>query len=719
LDPQRATRVALVGAGFIADFHLEILKRLEGVTVVAVGDVDGARAAALAKRHGVAQSFASLAELIEKAKPDVAHVVVPPDLHASVARELLEAGVGVFLEKPMATAAADARALVELARTKHLALGVNQNQTFHPGFVALKRMLAEGKLGRIDHVFACLSVPLRQLQSRDFSHWMFRAPQNIVFEQAAHPLSQLVELLGPCRDVAAVPAPAVELAPGVLFHDRWQLALTHERGTATLFLSFGRDFSESFLRVLGQDKSVHVDLLRGHVTRSRKTPWPDFADQFWNARASSWALRMAGWRNAFDYVLSTLKLKERSDLFYVGLRASVVAFHAAARGGAPAGPGSVQASATEALEVVACCEAATATVARNEAAPHEGAAPTVPAVAGPATFDDVVVTGAAGFLGRHLTARLLASGRRVRALVRRPQFAPAELRRDGVTLLAGDAHDPVAVERATAGAVAVVHFATAVGSDPAQVVVSMVRGARVVAETCVRGGVRRLVHASSIAVYDLGEERDAAVNEDAALDPRPERRGEYAQGKIAAERALADFARERGLELVVVRPGFVVGRDGPPQHSGVGLWTRDTQVYGWGGGRRPLPFVLVDDVADALAQCVTTPGAAGRSYNLVGDVHLTAREWVDALRTSLRRDFAFHPQSVLYWYLEELAKYGVKLAIGRAGVRAPSWRDLATRTAARGFDNERPKRELGWRPVADRATFLSRALPAASATTEP
>jgi predicted dehydrogenase/nucleoside-diphosphate-sugar epimerase len=714
LDPNRATRVALVGAGFIADFHLEILKRLDGVEVVAVGDVDGGRAAGLARRHDIPRWFGSTAELVEKAKPDVAHVLVPPDLHASVARELLEAGVGVFLEKPMATAAADARALVELARTKNLPLGVNQNQTFHPGFVALKRLVEQGKLGKIDHVFSCLSVPLRQLQSRDFSHWMFRTPQNIVFEQATHPLSQLVQLLGPCRDVTAVPAPAVELAPGVLFHDRWQLALTHERGTATLLLSFGRDFAESFLRVLGQDGSVHVDLLRGHVTRSRKTPWPDFADQFWNAGAGAWALRGAAWRNAFDYVLSTLKLKERSDLFYVGLRASIAAFHAAARGGA-----TLQPSAAEALEVVACCEAATAAVARNDAPRPASAAPTVPAVAGPATSDDVVVTGAAGFLGRHMTGRLLTSGRRVRALVRRPQFAPAELRRDGVTLFAGDALDPVAVERATAGAAAVVHLATAAGSDPAQVVASMVRGARVVAEACVRGGVRRLVHVSSIAVYDLGEERDSAVNEDAPLDPRPERRGEYAQGKIAAERALADFARERGIELVIVRPGFVVGSDGPPQHSGVGLWTRDTQVYGWGGGRRPLPFVLVDDVADALVQCVTAPGAAGRSYNLVGDVGLTAREWVDALRTTLRRDFAFHPQSVLYWYLEELAKYGVKLAIGRAGVRAPSWRDLATRTASRGFDNERPKRELGWRPVADRATFLSRALPPASVTTGP
>jgi predicted dehydrogenase/nucleoside-diphosphate-sugar epimerase len=702
LDPHRATRVALIGAGFIADFHLEILKRLDGVEVVGVADVDAARAAALAKRHGVAASFGSIAELIARSKPDVAHVLVPPPLHAPVARELLEAGVGVFLEKPMATTAADARALVELARERGLPLGVNQNLTFHPGFVALKRRIAEGKLGKIDHVFACLSVPLRQLASRDFSHWMFRAPQNIVFEQATHPLSQLVELLGPCRDVTAVPAPAVELAPGVLFHDRWQLALAHERGSATLALAFGSDFAESFVRVLGQDGSVHVDLLRGHVTSNWKTPHPDSWDQWQNARANARALRRAAWRNAADYVLSTLKLKERSDLFFVGLRGSVAAFHAEARAS------TVQRSATDALLVVECCEAATASVARTEpAAPATPAAAAAPDV----SSDDVLVTGAGGFIGRNTVARLLDAGLRVRALVRRPQFAPAVLRRPGVALFAGDARDPVAVERAAAGARAVVHLATAAGSDPAQIVATMVRGARVVAEACVRGGVRRLVFASSIAVYDLGEERDSVVNEDSPPDPRPARRSEYSQGKIATERALDDFARGRGLELVVVRPGFVVGSDGPPQHSGVGLWTRDTQVFLWGGGRRPLPFVLVDDVADALVKCVTTPAAAGRSYNLVGDVNLTAREWVGALRDALRRDFAFHPQSIAGWYLEELAKYGVKLAIGRAGVRAPSWRDLATRGAARGFDNERPKRELGWRPVADRAAFLARALP--------
>jgi nucleoside-diphosphate-sugar epimerase len=138
---------------------------------------------------------------------------------------------------------------------------------------------------------------------------------------------------------------------------------------------------------------------------------------------------------------------------------------------------------------------------------------------------------------------------------------------------------------------------------------------------------------------------------------------------------------------------------------------KDTQVFGWGGGERPLPFVLVDDVADALVRCVDRPQAAGGSYNLVGDVRLTAREWVGELGRALGRDFTFHPQSLVRWYFEEIVKYGVKVAIRRPNLRWPSWRDLATRGAARPFDNGRPKRELGWQPVADRAAFLAAALP--------
>src|SRR6185436_13334737 len=144
---------------------------------------------------------------------------------------------------------------------------------------------------------------------------------------ATHPISQLVDLLGPVRSVTALPGGRRELAPGVIFYDTWQIALVHARGTASLYLAFGRDFAENWVRALGQDGSVHCDLLRGHVTRLRKTAWPDFWDQLKNAQWNARALLAAGWRNAAGYVLSTLKLKGRSDLFYVGMRNSLAAFH--------------------------------------------------------------------------------------------------------------------------------------------------------------------------------------------------------------------------------------------------------------------------------------------------------------------------------------------------------------------------------------------------------
>ena len=94
---------------------------------------------------------------------------------------------------------------------------------------------------------------------------------------------------------------------------------------------------------------------------------------------------------------------------------------------------------------------------------------------------------------------------------------------------------------------------------------------------------------------------------------------------------------------------------------------------------------------------------------------LTARDWVALLRDRLGRDFVFHPQSITSWYLEELFKYAVKRAIRKPGATAPSFTDLATRAVPRRFDNARPKQELGWRPVAERARFLAAALPPARA----
>src|SRR5947209_6069518 len=114
-------RVALVGAGYVARFHLEILRRLPGVSVVAVVDVDRARAERIARQLGVTQTVTSLEEL-PGLGVDVAHVLTPPDLHVSVTRRLLELGIGALVEKPVALDPAAARELGRLAAERGLPL---------------------------------------------------------------------------------------------------------------------------------------------------------------------------------------------------------------------------------------------------------------------------------------------------------------------------------------------------------------------------------------------------------------------------------------------------------------------------------------------------------------------------------------------------------------------------------------------------------------------
>src|SRR3954470_13304391 len=85
--------VAILGAGYIADWHCQALRGVRGVRVVAACDRDAGRARRLADRYGIPQAFTDLAALLDEAKPDVVHVLLPPEHHAAAAEQTLRAGV--------------------------------------------------------------------------------------------------------------------------------------------------------------------------------------------------------------------------------------------------------------------------------------------------------------------------------------------------------------------------------------------------------------------------------------------------------------------------------------------------------------------------------------------------------------------------------------------------------------------------------------------------
>jgi len=710
--PGGRTPVAIVGAGYIADFHLSILRETPGLEVVAVADVDAERARRMAARFGVphAVSGAGLAAELARLGVRIAHVLVPPDRHVAVTRELLEHDIGCFVEKPLAPSLAEARELVELAEQRGLAFGVNHNAPFHPAFARLLERLRGGEIGALEHVAVTLSVPLRQLDAGDFSHWMFRSPRNVVLEQAPHPFAQLVELVGRVREADVSILGTRELGPGRPFHDRWVIAARGERGTAHVHLAFGHPFTRNRIEVLGTDGALEVDLHHGLLAVERKTKWLDFWNSFLAGYGRGSAFRRGAWRTLFGWVRTTLGLGPRSDAFYAGMRGSILEFHAALAAGREP-----RMNGRHALAVLEWCEAVLADVAE----PPLPAEPRAPAdTQRPPRPNEVCVLGGTGFIGRPTLRALAASGAPVTALVRRTRGLPPELAAPPAPgaaparLVPGRLEDPVSLAAAVRGARTVLHLATGGGSTWEDVERAMVRGTEALARACLEAGVERLVFVSSTAALYLGRDCGVAVLEDeVGPDPRPEERAPYARGKIEAERALVRIARAEGLRVTIVRPAIVMGPGAPLQHSGLGLWVRDNHCVGWGLGRRPVPLVLVDDVADALARVALHEGPEldGKALNLSTRSGLTPRRVVAAFAAATGRALHFHPRPLELSQAMEVGKWVVK-RIGRRRDAFPSWRDLKSREMRPELACRTARDVLGWRPCDDPEELLRRVL---------
>ena len=133
-SPAKPVRAALIGAGHLGQHHARLYASSPWAELVAVADVLPQRALQIASRHGAeaVEDFRSLFGRI-----DVASVAVPTVLHAAIASELMEQGIDVLVEKPVAASLEQADALISLARDKKRILMVGHTERFNPAVEAL------------------------------------------------------------------------------------------------------------------------------------------------------------------------------------------------------------------------------------------------------------------------------------------------------------------------------------------------------------------------------------------------------------------------------------------------------------------------------------------------------------------------------------------------------------------------------------------------------
>lgn len=149
----KPVRIALVGGGFAAHFHLASYEKVYGVDFEVVGlfDILKDKAAHLAKERGVPRVYDSYEQLLADKNVDVVDVVVPNFLHVPTAVKAAQAGKHVFCEKPLATNLADAKAALAAVKKAGVINMICHNYRRAPAISLAKRMIANGDLGEIYH----------------------------------------------------------------------------------------------------------------------------------------------------------------------------------------------------------------------------------------------------------------------------------------------------------------------------------------------------------------------------------------------------------------------------------------------------------------------------------------------------------------------------------------------------------------------------------------
>ena len=152
-------RVAVVGAGRIADEHLRFLSSSGRCHVVAVCDRSTSLASVAAARFGIERTFASHDDMLATIAPEVVHVLTPAATHATIASDCLDAGAHVVVEKPAALSAAALDDLLARANAARRMVIEDHNYRFNRPFVLLEQAVHAGRYGDIKEIETTIVAP--------------------------------------------------------------------------------------------------------------------------------------------------------------------------------------------------------------------------------------------------------------------------------------------------------------------------------------------------------------------------------------------------------------------------------------------------------------------------------------------------------------------------------------------------------------------------------
>jgi predicted dehydrogenase/nucleoside-diphosphate-sugar epimerase len=597
-------RVGLIGFGKMGRHHLKAIAASSRGTVVGVADPVASPEELKPMLPEGAIVVGSAAELFERARPDVVHVVTPPMTHADLAIQAIDAGCHVYVEKPFTPTVEEASRILTRAAARGLQVCAGHQVVFEaPALGVWEHLPSIGRLVHVESYFAFKMVrrtitPVEQVKD--------------ILPHAVYPV---VDQLRRATGIADAP---IDIA-GVSINETGDTYALLRLGTVTAIVMVtlnGRPV-EQYQHLIGTNGSLRADYIGGFLGRLI-------------GPGTGPGVLLTPYRRALHTVTGTTRGVTKLVLggSYPGLRTLVARFYQSIQDHTP-GP----LTPRSILDTVSICERIGAeldTVERAFEAQAERALRTAEALL-PAPRPEaplVLLTGGTGLLGKRIAETVRAAGFPVRVVARR--VPPCSRRVPGVEYAAGDLArglDPATLR----GVGYVVHAAAETSGGKEDHRRNSIEATRALIESAARAGARGVLHISSLAVLKTSREMGRALDESTPIDGSSLTRGPYVWGKAESEMLAVRLGAELGLPVRVVRPGPLVDYTAyhPPGRLGRELGPVFVAI---GPRKAPLSVCDVTTAAKVVRSYLENFDAAPPVLNLIEAPPPTRRELMDRYR---------------------------------------------------------------------------------------
>jgi predicted dehydrogenase len=282
-------RVAIVGCGKVADQHMQAIHRIPDCKVVAVCDREPLMAGQLAERSGIPQSFSDVQEMLRSSSPEVVHITTPPQSHSSLARQCLEFGSHVYLEKPFTITADEADSLIQFAKRRDLKMTVGHNYQFTLEMLEMRRLVQEGFLGgKPLHLESHWSYDLGDISYvgpvlGNRSHWVRQLPGQLFHNIISHGIAKLAEFLDDELTeilATAYQSPRLRSLGSAEVLDELRVLIRDKSGTTAFFCFSTQIKGVNQLRLYGPANAMIADIITGSLIRNEGRSYKSYLTYF-------------------------------------------------------------------------------------------------------------------------------------------------------------------------------------------------------------------------------------------------------------------------------------------------------------------------------------------------------------------------------------------------------------------------------------------------------